>query len=119
MHGLAWWPGGGSRNRPPAWLSCWHESLHLSCTLTDGGDGSDDLPQFQLIQDGGLSCGIQAHHQDTHLLLPDQALEKVSKDITHDHSNHFLRTGGLKWGQWQSGFGLAPGMENLILGKET
>lgn len=109
---------GESRNRAPAWLNCWHESLHPSCALTYGGDGGDDLPQFQLIQDSGLSCCIQAHHQDAHLLLPNQALEKVSKDITHDCSSCFLRTVGPKLGQWQSGFGLGPGLEDSILGKE-
>lgn len=108
-----------SGDRPPAWLlSGWHESLYPSCVLTNGGDGCDDLPQFQLVQDCGLSCSIQAHHQDAHLLLPNQALEKVSKDITHDRSSCFLKTGGPKRGQWQSGFDLVPGMEDLILGKE-
>lgn len=66
--------------------------------LTNGGDGGDDLAQFQLVQDGGLSCSIQAHHQDAHLLLPNQALEKVSKDVTHDHSTRFLRTVGCSGG---------------------
>ena len=91
-------PGGQveeSRNKPPAWLSCGQENLHPSHVLTYGGDGGDDLSQFQLIQDRGLSCGIQAHHQDAHLLLPNQALEEVSKDVTHDHSS-FLRTAGPK-----------------------
>lgn len=110
---------GGSRNRPPLWLSCWPESLHPSHALTNGGDGGDDLAQFQLVQDGGLPRGIQTHHQDAHLLLPNQALEEVSKDITHDHSSCFLRTGRCKEGQRRSGFGLVPGMEGLILGKKN
>lgn len=40
-------------------------------SLTDGGNGGNDLAKLQLIEDGGLSCSIQAHHQDAHLLLPD------------------------------------------------
>lgn len=70
-------------------------------------------PSFKAAQDGGLSCGIQAHHQDAHLLLPNQALEKVSKDVTHDHSS-LSRTAGCSGGQRQSGSGLDPGMEDLI-----
>lgn len=38
--------------------------------LTDGGDGSDDFTELQLVQDGGLSGGVETDHQNTHLLLP-------------------------------------------------
>lgn len=62
-------------------------------SLTDGGNGGNDLAKLQLIEDGGLSCSIQAHHQDAHLLLPDQALQKVPKDIAHDYSGCFKSTG--------------------------
>lgn len=36
--------------------------------LTNCGDGGDDFTQLQLIQDGGLSGGVETDHQDSHLL---------------------------------------------------
>lgn len=30
-------------------------------TLTDGGDGGDDLAQLQLVEDGGLTRSIESH----------------------------------------------------------
>lgn len=45
------------------WLSGGHEPPLGLCPY-NGGDGGGSLAQFQLVQDGGLSCGIQAHHQD-------------------------------------------------------
>lgn len=38
--------------------------------LTDGGDGSDDFTELQLVQNGGLSGSVKTDHQNTHLLLP-------------------------------------------------
>lgn len=113
LHGLAWWPGGGSRNRPFAWPSSRRESGHLSCALTNGRDGGNDLPQFQLIQDGGLSCSIQAHHQDAHLLLPNQAFQKVSKDITHDHQQPLSEDRRAQVGAVGVWFWLGPGCGEL------
>lgn len=74
-----------------------NENLLVIFALTNGGYSGNNLPQLQLIQDGGLSGSVQAHHQDAHLLFPNQALEKVSKDIAHDYSC-FLRTVGPKRG---------------------
>lgn len=51
--------------------------------LTYGGDGGDDLPQLQLVEDGGLPSGVQPHHQDPHLLLPNEALQQVPEDVAH------------------------------------
>lgn len=50
---------------------------------TDGGDGGDNLPQFELVEDGGLPSSVQPHHQDPHLLLPNQALQQVPEDVAH------------------------------------
>lgn len=36
----------------------------------DGGDGVDGLAQLELVQDGGLARGVQAQHEDPHLLVP-------------------------------------------------
>ena len=38
----------------------------------DGGDGLDDLAQFQLEEDGGLARGVEAEHQDPHLALLEE-----------------------------------------------
>jgi hypothetical protein len=35
----------------------------------DRGDGGDNFTQLELVQDGRLSGGVQANHQDAHLLL--------------------------------------------------
>lgn len=51
--------------------------------------------------------------------FPIRLFRRFPKILPMITSNHFLRIGGLKWGQWESGFGLVPGVENLILGKET
>lgn len=93
------------------------QASSLPSALTDGGDGGDNLPQLQLVQDGGLPGSVQAHHQDAHLLLPNQALQKVPKDITHGYRSCFLRSVGPREGQWWSGFSLVLGMESLILDK--
>lgn len=50
---------------------------------TDRGDGGDDLAQLEFVQNGGLSGGVQAHHQDPHLLLPKQTFKEIPKHIPH------------------------------------
>mmetsp|Transcript_29082 Transcript_29082/g.62554 ORF Transcript_29082/g.62554 Transcript_29082/m.62554 type:complete len:221 (-) Transcript_29082:25-687(-) len=56
------------------------DSFHVE---TDGGDGGDDLTQLQLVEDGGLSGGIQTDHQDPHLLLAEHALPEARESETH------------------------------------
>ena len=64
------------------------------CSRTDGGDGGDDLPQLELVQDGGLPGGVQPHHEDPHLLLADQTLQQVPKEVPHgQHNAHTGSTG--------------------------
>lgn len=64
--------------------------------LTDGGNSSDDLAQFQLVENGGLPCGVQTHHENSHLFLAKEGLEKTLKR-THGRSpslpNSFLKEG--------------------------
>jgi len=43
----------------------------------DGRDGRNDFAKLQLVQDGGLTSGIETHHQDTHLLLAKETREKL------------------------------------------
>ena len=50
---------------------------------TDGRDGGDNLAQLELVQDGGLTGGIQSDHQDTHLLLAEERAEQLSKRVSH------------------------------------
>jgi hypothetical protein len=45
--------------------------------LTNGGDGGDDLAELELVEDGGLSGGVEPHHQDPHLLLREQPAEQL------------------------------------------
>jgi len=44
----------------------------------DGGNGGDDLAQLELVQHGGLAGGVQADHQDAHLLLAEQRVEQLA-----------------------------------------
>lgn len=50
---------------------------------TDGGDGGDDLAQLEFVENGGFPGCVQAHHQDPHLLLPEEAFKEIRKDIPH------------------------------------
>ena len=51
-----------------------HHSKHL---LTNGGYSGNNLAQFQLVQDGGLASRVQTDHQNSHLLFPEETLEKA------------------------------------------
>jgi len=44
--------------------------FHSFDIKADGRNGGDDFTQLELIQDGGLSGGIETDHQNAHLLLP-------------------------------------------------
>jgi len=56
----------------------------------DGRNGGDDLAQFQLVQNGGFAGRVQPHHQDTHLLLAEQTLEKAAEVETHFYFRIFV-----------------------------
>mmetsp|Transcript_10590 Transcript_10590/g.22069 ORF Transcript_10590/g.22069 Transcript_10590/m.22069 type:complete len:254 (-) Transcript_10590:9-770(-) len=55
-------------------------SLHVE---TNSWNSSHNFTQLQLVQDGRLTCGIQTHHQDSHLLLADHALPYLGESKTH------------------------------------
>lgn len=42
---------------------------------TDSGNGGDDFAEFQFVQDGRFTGGIQSNHQYTHFFLTEQPLE--------------------------------------------
>ena len=52
-------------------------------SLTDGGDGGDDLSQFELIQDGRFTGGVEADHQNSHLLFAEEAREYGGQSQSH------------------------------------
>mmetsp|Transcript_54123 Transcript_54123/g.113146 ORF Transcript_54123/g.113146 Transcript_54123/m.113146 type:complete len:212 (-) Transcript_54123:114-749(-) len=43
----------------------------------DSWDCGHNLAQLKLVQNRGLSCSIQPHHKDTHLLLGEEPLENT------------------------------------------
>lgn len=57
------------------------------CNLLDveanGGDGGDNLPEFELVKDGRFTSGIQADHEDSHFLLAQKASESLGNGETH------------------------------------
>jgi len=53
------------------------DSLHVEA---NGGDGGDDLAKLELVEDRGLTGGIETNHQDAHLLL---AGEEFLEDVSH------------------------------------
>jgi hypothetical protein len=51
--------------------------------LTDCGNGGDDFTELELVEDSGLSGGIETNHEDSHLLLAPQAVEQLGEGKTH------------------------------------
>lgn len=51
--------------------------------LTDGGDGSDDFTELQLVQDGGLSGCVKTDHEDSHLLTTPETVKQPRESDTH------------------------------------
>jgi hypothetical protein len=33
----------------------------------NGGNGGHDFTEFEFVKDGGLACGVEADHQDSHV----------------------------------------------------
>ena len=52
------------------------ESFHVEA---DGWDGVDDFSELHLVQDGGLACGIETDHEDSHFLGSDHAFPNFAK----------------------------------------
>lgn len=51
--------------------------------LTNGRDGGDDFSELELVQDGGLTGGIETHHQNSHLLLGEKPAEELRERQPH------------------------------------
>lgn len=52
---------------------CWFEPTEIASLL-------------QLVEDGGLSSGIESNHQNSHLLFPHEPIEQLGKGESHDGS---------------------------------
>ena len=50
---------------------------------TDCGDGGDDFTELQLVENGGLSGGIETDHKNSHLLLSPETVEQTRECETH------------------------------------
>lgn len=50
---------------------------------TNGGDGCDDFTELELVENGGLSGGVQTNHQNSHLLLPPELVKQLRDGQTH------------------------------------
>mmetsp|Transcript_6020 Transcript_6020/g.15757 ORF Transcript_6020/g.15757 Transcript_6020/m.15757 type:complete len:262 (-) Transcript_6020:40-825(-) len=55
-------------------------SLHVEA---NGGDGSHDLAQLELVQDRGLTGGIKSDHKNAHLLLGEQLAQHLAEREPH------------------------------------
>lgn len=49
----------------------------------DRGYGGDNLTELKLVEYGGLTGGVQTHHQYPHLLLAKQPSEQAADCETH------------------------------------
>jgi len=62
-------------------------------------DGGDDLSQLELIKNGGFTSSIKPHHENPHLLLAEEALEKGGEHVTHGCTD---MTAGVVWRKFSS-----------------
>jgi hypothetical protein len=54
--------------------------------LTDGRNGGDDLPKLQLVQNSGLTSGVETYHENAHLLLGEEPLKQLGESEPHRSS---------------------------------
>ena len=57
--------------------------LHGLDVEANGGDGRDDLAQLELVEDGRLAGGVEADHQDAHILLAEELAEDLGEGEAH------------------------------------
>lgn len=67
----------------------------------DRRDGGDNLAKLELVQNGGLSGGVEADHKDAHVLLAQNGREDFAEGETH--------RGGWAWTGCGRGVGGACG----------
>jgi len=61
------------------------DSLHVEA---DGGDGGHNLAELQLIQNRGLARSVKPNHENTHLLLREEALENTAEVAHFESADH-------------------------------
>lgn len=97
-------------------MLCPLPSLVSKIGRTDGWDGSYNLAQLQLVKDGRFTSGVQADHQDTHLLLAPEAIEELRERKTHLGD---VRRGGCEVGRdclVEEGMGQESGLVPFVFG---
>lgn len=65
------------------------EVILLFCAPTNGWDCGDYFPKLELVEDGCFPRSIEPNHQDPHLLLSDEALQQIPKNVPHDSDPFF------------------------------
>ena len=58
--------------------------LHSLDVEANRWDGGDNLAELELVEDGGLTGGVEAHHEDAHLLLAHQLRQRLREHSAHD-----------------------------------
>ena len=56
------------------------DRLHVEA---NGRDRGHDLAELELVQDGGLAGGVEADHQDAHVLLAEELAEDLAEREAH------------------------------------
>lgn len=51
--------------------------------LTDSRNRRNDLTELELVQDGGLTSGIETDHQNSHLFLGEKPAEQLREREPH------------------------------------
>jgi len=64
-------------------FACAAEVAHRLDVKPDGRDGGNDLAQLELVEDGRLARGVEPHHEDAHVLLPEELGEKLANAEAH------------------------------------
>jgi len=52
-------------------------------TEANGGDSGHDLAELELVENGGLTGGIETDHEDAHLLLAEEAAKHLAERESH------------------------------------
>ena len=64
--------------------------LHSLDVEANRWDGGDNLAELELVEDGGLTGGVEADHQDAHILLAEELAEELAEREAHCLRGAFL-----------------------------
>ena len=89
-----------SPQRPDLVLATDVPDVELDVLVGDGldveadcGDGGDILAELELIEDGGLSGGVESEHEETHLLGSEDLTHHFAELAAHGEGECCLRGG--------------------------